>query len=324
MSQAAPIHAPVDDLIRRLLDGDRAALARALTAVENDTPAAPSIARAIYPHLGRARTVGVTGAPGAGKSTLVSALIGELRGQGKSVGVIAVDPSSPITGGAILGDRIRMADHDRDDSVFVRSLSSRGHLGGLSRAAARAVDVMDAAGRDFIIVETVGTGQAEVEIADIAGTRIVVLAPGLGDDVQAIKSGVLEIADIFVVNKSDLAQADHTVRHLTGMIQLRGHHDGWRIPVLTTTATTGAGIKDLAEAIEQYAAFCTGRDKTSATERAHRLLASIAATTARDELARLESAELDAILEGVVRGDLSYGAASRLALALLGRRLSGG
>jgi LAO/AO transport system kinase len=188
------------DWIEHLLAGDRAALARAITAVENETAEAPLVLKAIRPALGRASVVGFTGAPGAGKSTLVSAYVAELRRRNLGVGVVAVDPSSPITGGALLGDRIRMTAHATDPGVFIRSLASRGHLGGLSRTASRVIDVMDAAGKDVVLVETVGAGQSEVEIADVADVRVVVLAPGLGDEIQAIKAGILEIADILVVN----------------------------------------------------------------------------------------------------------------------------
>ncbi len=321
MSPAKAAIAPADGTVERLLDGDRVVLARALTVVENESATSSTILQGIYPHLGRARTIGVTGTPGAGKSTLVNAYIKELRRRDRTVGVVAIDPSSPLSGGAILGDRIRMADHDSDEGVFVRSLSSRGHLGGLSRTAARVVDVMDAAGRDVVIVETVGTGQAEVEITEIATTKVVVLAPGLGDDVQAIKAGVLEIADIFVVNKADLADADHAARQLTSMLHLRNDGDGWIPPVLTTIATTGDRVSELADAIDAHANFAAEHGHDDPTGRARRLLASIAATTARSAFADLEDPEFDALAERVSRGEISYGDGARLALALLGRRI---
>ncbi len=237
----------------QLLAGDRLALARAITAVESEGGAAAPVLRALYPHLGRARVVGVTGAPGAGKSTLVNAYIAELRRRGQTVGVVAVDPSSPLSGGAILGDRIRMTAHSGDPGVFVRSLAARGHLGGLSRAASRVIDVMDAAGRDVVVVETVGAGQSEVEVAEIAETKIVVAAPGLGDEVQALKAGILEIADILVVNKADMPSARSTAAQLEAALALMEART-WRRPVLLTMALRGEGIAALADAVERHGA----------------------------------------------------------------------
>jgi len=232
-------------LAERIRGGDRRALARAITAVENESAEAVSIRAALAAHLGHARVVGVTGPPGAGKSTLVNALVKELVARGRRVAVIAVDPSSPITGGAVLGDRVRMGEMQGHDAVFIRSLASRGHLGGLSRTAAQVIDVLDAAGFDEVIVETVGAGQSEVEIAKVAPTRLVVCPPGLGDDVQAIKAGILEIADLFVVNKADLPDAARTESELHAMLALRRHAD--QPPVLKTVATTGEGVAALAD-----------------------------------------------------------------------------
>ncbi len=230
----------------RIRAGDRRAIARAISAIENDAARAPAIRAALGPHLGRARVVGVTGPPGAGKSTLVNALIGELLARGERVAVVAVDPSSPFTGGAVLGDRIRMAEHQADERVFIRSLASRGHAGGLSRSTAQVVEVLDAAGFDTVIVETVGAGQSDVAIAALAGTRIVVCPPGLGDEVQALKAGMLEIADILVVNKADLPGAERTEGELVSMLALRTSKAKAR--VLRTVATTGEGVAALAEA----------------------------------------------------------------------------
>ncbi|MCG6876831.1 MAG: methylmalonyl Co-A mutase-associated GTPase MeaB [Betaproteobacteria bacterium] len=238
-------------LIKPLLAGNRRAIARAITAFEAGAPEAASLATAIAPHLGRAHVIGITGAPGAGKSTLINALLGELLARSKRVGVVAVDPSSPISGGAVLGDRVRMAEHGSHESVFVRSVASRGHLGGLSRATSRIVDVMDAAGFDTIIVETVGAGQSEVEIAKIGDTRIVICPPGLGDGIQAIKAGILEIADILVVNKGDSPLAARTARDLQEMLHLR-RASAPKVAVLVTTATTGEGVPALVDKIAEH------------------------------------------------------------------------
>jgi len=239
-------------LLDRLVASDRAALSKAITAVETGSATGRQLLSGICDRLGRALVIGITGAPGTGKSTLTSALIGELRRRGKSVGVLAVDPSSPISGGAILGDRLRMAEHAADPEVFIRSLSSRGRLGGLAPASAMIVDVMDAAGKDVVILETVGAGQSEVEIAEIADVRIVVSAPGLGDDIQAMKAGILEIADILVVNKGDLPRADAAAAQLRAMLGLR-HKGSAEVPVIVTVATEAHGLLELADLVERCA-----------------------------------------------------------------------
>ncbi len=241
-------HAPN---LAALLAGNRRAIARAITAFEVGAPEAASLAAAIAPRIGRAHVIGITGAPGAGKSTLINALLGELLARGKRIGVVAVDPSSPISGGAVLGDRVRMAEHGSHENVFVRSVASRGHLGGLSRATSRIVDVMDAAGFDTIIVETVGAGQSEVEIAKIGDTRIVVVPPGLGDGIQAIKAGILEIADILVVNKGDSPLAARTARDLEEMLHLR-RASAPKVAVLVTIATTGEGVPALVDKVAEH------------------------------------------------------------------------
>ena len=234
-----------------ILAGARTALARAATLLENDRPGADALHASLVPHCGRAHVVGITGAPGAGKSTLINALLAELGRRGRRTAVLAVDPSSPVTGGALLGDRVRMADAGEGDTTFIRSVSSRGHLGGLSRTAARLIDLFDAAGFDPVIVETVGTGQSEVEIARFADTNVVVCPPGLGDEVQALKAGILEVADLLVVNKGDLPAAARTAHDLQTAPGLR-RRDGWQVPVLRTVATSGDGIAALIEGIEDH------------------------------------------------------------------------
>lgn len=242
-----------------IIGGSRPALARALTIVENARDGAAELLASLASHRGRAHVVGITGAPGAGKSTLINALLGELLARGRRIAVVAVDPSSPVTGGALLGDRVRMGEHGADERVFIRSLSSRGHLGGLSRTTAQLVDVFDAAGFDVVIVETVGVGQSEVEISRVADTNVVVCPPGLGDEVQAIKAGILEIADILVVNKGDSPLAARTMLDLqtSGGLQ---RDERWTVPVLRTVATSGEGIAELADRIDAHAGVtCIGR-----------------------------------------------------------------
>ncbi|MEO8132734.1 MAG: methylmalonyl Co-A mutase-associated GTPase MeaB [Betaproteobacteria bacterium] len=248
--------APAETIARiaAILSGHRAAIARAITEIENDMPDARVLSEALAGHLGRAHIVGITGPPGAGKSTLINALLVEYAARGKRVAVAAVDPSSPITGGAILGDRIRMNEAGAADSAFIRSLASRGHPGGLARTTRRIADLFDAAGFDVVIVETVGAGQSEVAIGALADSSVVVCPPGLGDDVQALKAGILEIADLLVVNKGDQPHADRTEREMKEMLHLRAHRDGWKVPVLRTTATSGSGVARLVDALAAHAA----------------------------------------------------------------------
>lgn len=243
------------ELVQRLLDGDRRALSRAITLVESGDPASRIILRQVYPHTGRAHLVGITGAPGTGKSTLVSALAREFRRRGRTVGIIAVDPSSPFTGGALLGDRIRMQELAGDAGIFIRSMASRGHLGGLAQATGDVVKLFDAAGFSLVLVETVGAGQSEVEVASATHTKIVVEAPGLGDDIQAIKAGILEIADILVVNKADLPGADRRVLQLEAMLSMGNPEALWKPPVLRTVASQGQGLGELADAVERHWTF---------------------------------------------------------------------
>lgn len=259
--------------LQAVLAGQRGAIARVLSQIERGDRDPASLSSALAPHLGRAHVLGVTGAPGAGKSTLVHALLGELLARGRTLAVVAVDPSSPISGGAVLGDRVRMGEHGAHPDVFIRSVASRGHLGGLSHTTAAMVDVLDAAGFDTVIVETVGAGQSEVEIMRVADTRLVACPPGLGDDVQALKAGILEIADLLVVTKSDLPGAEPAARHLKDMLHLRAAvAGGWKVPVLRVSSTAGTGIAELADGIEAHdsAAGRGRRLQHQSTPTAHR------------------------------------------------------
>jgi LAO/AO transport system ATPase len=303
-----------------VIAGERRAVARAMTLADHDAPAAKAVHAVLAGHLGRAHLIGVTGAPGAGKSTLVNALTGEFRRRGRRVGVIAVDPSSPISGGAILGDRVRMDAGAADDGVFIRSLASRGHLGGLSRAAARAADVLDAAGYDIVMVETVGAGQSDVEIADLAQTRLVVCPPGLGDEIQALKAGILEIADVLVVNKADLPGAERAERDLAAMLGLRAPV-AWRVPLCMTSAATGAGVAVLADTIERHRAHVAKNGRIADAAHRRRLLASVVADRVRARIAGAEEATLagalDALAERWRLGEIDDTEAAAQAVALL-------
>ncbi|HEX4883600.1 MAG TPA: methylmalonyl Co-A mutase-associated GTPase MeaB [Casimicrobiaceae bacterium] len=243
--------------------GERGAIARAITAIENEHPDGAALVQALAGDVGRAHVLGITGPPGAGKSTLIAALLAECTRRGRRAAVVAVDPSSPLSGGAVLGDRIRMSAAAAHDDVFVRSVASRGHGGGLASATRRIVDLLDAAGYDPVIVETVGAGQSEVAIKDLADTSVVVCPPGLGDDVQAIKAGILEIADVLVVSKGDSPLAGGTVRDLKDMLGLRRKRDDWKVPVLLTTAPQGDGVPALVDAVDAHAQAC-GRGRRHA------------------------------------------------------------
>ena len=265
-------------LSQRVLDGDPRAIARAISLVEDESPAGADLIRRIFPHTGRAYLVGVTGPPGAGKSTLVDRLIAAIRASGTTVGVVAVDPTSPFTGGAILGDRVRMQMHASDPDVFIRSMATRGHLGGLARSTSDAALVLDAAGKNVVLIETVGVGQDEVDIVRTADISLVTLVPGAGDEVQALKAGIMEIADIFVVNKADREGADRTVASIESMLSLQmfGEQD-WRPPIVKTEATAGKGVAELLQAVERFkthtAASAGGRRRARAEYRVRELLA---------------------------------------------------
>lgn len=282
-------------LVTKAREGDPRSVARLISLVENGDPALPEVAAAMAPYAGRAQVVGLTGAPGVGKSTTTNELVRVLRLAGRRVGVLAVDPSSPFTGGAILGDRVRMQEHTADRGVYIRSMSSRGQLGGLAAATPQAVRVLEGAGCDVILVETVGVGQAEVEIASLADTTLVLLAPGMGDAIQAVKAGVLEIADVFVINKADRPGADNTYRDIQGMLALGERAAGdWRPQVVRAVAVKGEGVDEVAGAIEKHRTWMTESGELRARRE------------------RRASAEISALALGTLRariGDLSGGTA---------------
>jgi LAO/AO transport system kinase len=283
------------ELAQRLLAGDRRALARAITLVQNDEPDGWELVRAIYPHTGGAAIVGVTGPPGAGKSTLIGALVARRRAAGRQVGVLSIDPSSPFTGGAVLGDRIRLTDHFLDSGVFIRSMATRGALGGLAAAALQTVLLMDAAGRDEVYLETVGVGQAEIDIVDHADSVVLVLVPGSGDSVQALKAGVMEIPDVIVVNKADHPLAATMVREIRGVLAL-APPASWQVPVLRTEATRGEGLAELEDALAAHRAHLEA-EGTLMVRRRRNL---------RNEVVELATERWRAALEARLDGDAAF------------------
>jgi LAO/AO transport system ATPase len=315
--------ADVADLVRRAGDAEPRAVARLISLVENDSPVLREVAAALAPHGGHAQVVGLTGSPGVGKSTSTNALVTSLRAAGKRVGVLAVDPSSPFSGGALLGDRVRMQDHATDEGVFIRSMASRGQLGGLSAAVPQALRVLDAAGCDIVLIETVGVGQAEVEIASLADTTLLVVAPGFGDGIQAAKAGIIEIADIFVVNKADRDGADQVARDLRYMQSLGGRHSdagAWRPPIVKTVAARAEGIDAVIEAIEKHRSWMDEHGELVRRRRARAAaeIEAIALGTVKQRFADVHgSAALDAAAGRVVDGDTDpYSAADELVATL--------
>ncbi|MFE6866540.1 methylmalonyl Co-A mutase-associated GTPase MeaB [Kitasatospora sp. NPDC057692] len=312
----------VPTLVEQARQGRPRAVARLISLVENAAPELREVMAALAPYTGHAYTVGLTGSPGVGKSTSTSALVSAYRRLGKRVGVLAVDPSSPFSGGALLGDRVRMQDHATDSEVFIRSMATRGHLGGLSWAAPQALRVLDAAGCDVILVETVGVGQSEVEIAAQADTTVVLLAPGMGDGIQAAKAGILEIGDLFVVNKADREGADATARELNHMLGLGEARDpgDWRPPIVKTVAARGEGVDEVVEALEKHRAWLDehGELAVRRRRRAADEIEAIALAALRARIGDLHGdRQLAALAERVVSGELDpYGAADRLVAGL--------
>jgi LAO/AO transport system kinase len=314
----------VDDLLERLKEGDKRAVARLISWVEDgDRDQLRDAAEALNPATGRAQVIGLTGSPGVGKSTLAGALVAAYRAAGLTLGVLAVDPSSPFTGGALLGDRVRMQAHALDEGVYIRSMATRGHLGGLAWATPQAVRVLDAAGCEVVLVETVGVGQAEVEVAGLADTTLVTLAPGFGDAVQVAKAGILEVADVFVVNKADRDGAQVVARDLRQMLHL-GEARPWQVPVVLTVAERGDGVGQLVEAIAAHRAQLesSGELERRRQRRAAREIEEIALADLRAELGTLGHGEaLDTLAEQVAAGKLGpYSAADQLLSAVKGDR----
>lgn len=290
-------------------------MARLISLVEDESPHLREISAQLAPIAGRAHVVGLTGAPGVGKSTSTSALVSALRRQNRKVGVLAVDPTSPFSGGALLGDRVRMHEHATDPGVFIRSMASRGHLGGLSWATPQAIRVLDAAGCDVIVLETVGVGQSEVEVAGLADTTLVLLAPGMGDGIQAAKAGILEIGDIFCVNKADRDGAATTRRELRTMLSLTARHDGWTPPVLLTVATAGEGIDEVAAAVTDHHSHLidTGQLQVRRTARIRREIEAVALAEVSRRFRLGGTDQLDSLAAEVLAGESDpFAAADRL------------
>jgi LAO/AO transport system kinase len=311
----------IPELVARARKGDPRAVARLISAVEDASPALREVMSLLAPHTGRAVVLGITGSPGVGKSTITSALVTAFRAEGRRVGVLAVDPSSPFTGGALLGDRVRMQEHALDRGVYIRSMATRGHLGGLAWATPQALRVLDAAGCDVVIIETVGVGQSEVEVAALADTTLVLLAPGMGDGIQAAKAGILEVGDVFVVNKADRDGADQVVRDLRGTIRLveRGPGD-WRQPIVKTVAVRGEGLDQVMEAVDKHQAWLerSGELERRRRRRVRDEIEALAVTALRRRFDDLHGdARLDALADQVLSGrNDPYSAADEIIAAL--------
>jgi LAO/AO transport system kinase len=294
-----------EEIVNGVLAGNKRSIAKAITAIENCTNQGRELITKLFPYTGKAHVIGLTGAGGAGKSTLIEKIVREYRSRGKTVGVVAVDPTSPFSGGAFLGDRIRMAELSTDEGVFIRSMATRNYAGGIARATKDAVKVLDAAGKNIVIVETVGAGQSEVEIIKVAQTIIVVHAPGLGDEIQAIKAGIMEIADIFVVNKADREDADKAVIDIQSNLQLSNKQTAWKPPVLKTTAITGEGVRELVDKTEEHRYFLEGNTECRTALLKNRAEAELVeaikekvADTLIDELRR--KGKLDELLQRIL------------------------
>jgi len=294
-----------EEIVNGVLAGNKRSIAKAITAIENCTNQVQELITKLFPYTGKAHVIGLTGAGGAGKSTLIEKIVREYRSRGKTVGVVAVDPTSPFSGGAFLGDRIRMAELSTDEGVFIRSMATRNYAGGIARATKDAVKVLDAAGKNIVIVETVGAGQSEVEIIKVAQTIIVVHAPGLGDEIQAIKAGIMEIADIFVVNKADREDADKAVIDIQSNLQLSNKQTAWKPPVLKTTAITGEGVRELVDKTEEHRYFLEGNTECRTALLKNRAEAELVeaikekvADTLIDELRR--KGKLDELLQRIL------------------------
>ena len=301
-------------LAERLIEGDKRALARAITLIESNDPAGWELVREVYPRTGRARIVGFTGPPGVGKSTLIGALVTKLRAAEREIGVLSIDPSSPFTRGALLGDRIRLSEHFLDPGVFIRSMASRGFLGGLSEHALQAALMMDAAGKDDVLLETVGVGQGEIDIVDHADTIVLVLMPGSGDSIQALKAGVMEIPDLIVVNKADHPMTDTMVREIRGVLSLAEDRSGWKVPILRTEAAKGEGIEELVAKIDEHRAYIES-EGTLERRRARNLrneVLGIAAARMRRKLtdAVADDPQVAELLERVVKRELDPASAA--------------
>lgn len=312
----------VDELVEAARAGHPRAVARLISLVEDAAPALREVMAALAPHTGQAHVVGLTGAPGVGKSTTTSDLVAAYRAQGQRVGVLAVDPSSPFSGGALLGDRVRMQEHTTDPEVYIRSMASRGHLGGLAWATPQALRVLDAAGCQVVLLETVGVGQSEVEVAGLADTTVVLLAPGMGDAIQAAKAGILEIGDVYVVNKADREGADAAVRDLRHMLTLGEHRQpgDWRPPVVRLVAQTGEGLDDLMDALAKHRSWLEDTDqlRMRRRRRAAEEIQAIAVTALRERMGDLRGGDLlDDLADRVVAGQTDpYAAADRLLAAV--------